>query len=153
MSKRFKSIVTAFLMAVMLVNSSVSAMAAENVRDVANTSNQIQNADSTDIVVTRASALASFEKSTSLTEGKNIGSVYIPGRAKTVQWTVAGSGGNVIFRMVNRSTGDTRSFTTVGNGVKGSLTYISAMDSGTWDISVIYASGNGHNHVYLTFYS
>lgn len=147
MQKKIKSIIVSTVTAILLVTSSLPVMAAEQVRGVANT-----ETDQTAKAISSA-MLQSYYYSGSLTQGKYIKSVTINGHAKLIKWRVAGAGGNVIFRMTNTSTGDSRSFTTTANGVWGSSTYLTSMDSGTWNIRVEYVSGLGHNQVWLEFYS
>lgn len=147
MGKLFKSIATFTLAISMLVGVPSSVMAAELPQNAAS------NYDTVNAIQPRGLVQSFSYTGGSITTGKNLGSVTLSSSAKTIQYCADGVNGNVIIRLTKQGTGETRSFTAIGNGSWGSITYISAMSAGTWSVSVVYTSGIGHNSLQMRFYS
>lgn len=148
MKKLSKLIATTTLAMVMFVSNFAPAMATESPQNLMSG----ESVESVDVAQSRA-MIASYYYEGAITAGKTLNPVSINGRPKTINFCVNGSGGNVIIRLTNRTTGDSRSFTAVANGSWGSITYVSNMDSGIYDVKVQFVSGSGHNKVWMEFYN
>ena len=147
MKKLFKLIAASTLAFAMLVGLPTTAMASEPVNTV-----DIETVDSTDVA--RASTLIkSYTCNKIITKGATLDSVTLNSRAKTIEFCVNGTGGNVIIRLTNPSTGDSRSFTAIGDGRWSSITYTSYMTTGTYNVTVEYVSGIAHNQLKMNFYN
>lgn len=153
MRNKFKSIATFVLTAVMLFNFSVPAMAAEQNPTMNETTVAAETADD-EINLLATSPVAEFHYTGRLAEGKVLGTVSVSESCKTLSWTVGrtGSTGNVRFKLTNISTGATRKVTTTANNKLESITYISALSSGVWEISVEWNSNNWLYDLDLYFY-
>lgn len=149
MKKLLKMIVAPVLVAIMLAFVSVGVMAAELPQVVANEGSTVISR-----TVQPTALVATYYYEGSITEGKTLDPVEIyNGYPDTIEYWVAGNDGNVTIRITNRDTGDSRSFTAVANGTWGSITYISNMDPGVWDVKVLFATGSGHNAMRMRFYN
>lgn len=145
MKKLFKLIATVTLSVAMLLTTSLPAMASELPDKEVKAEN---------VEIQSRARITSFTYNGNITLNKKLGTVYVASRAKTVKYSVKGNGGNVMIRMKNKNTGDSRSFTSVGDGRWSSITYVSYMDPGTWEISAEFiTSGTTHNGLTLEFYS
>lgn len=147
MKKISKLILASTLALALFAGNSATSMAAENVNTIVN------NEISTPAVQPRA-IVATYYYEGTISKGKTLSPLSInTGRPKTIKYRVNGTGGNVILRLTNRSTGESRSFTTVANDTWGSMTYTAPMDTGVYDVTVEFVSGSGHNKVWLEFHS
>ena len=153
MNKLFKSIVTTVMVAVMLITFCIPAMAAEPLTDketvTTHVSNSIANTDSA------MAQVGWFEYTGSFSAGKNLGNVLISSPAKTVKWVVGSAGQDVLvnFKLTNVSTGEIRNLSTYANGVEDSLTWISSIPAGVWQLSVLYVSSGSTRYVRLSFFN
>lgn len=147
MSKILKAL-TPIVATTMLVTASVPTMAAELPQNATNT----EMSESIEEVQARG-LLATYYYEGAITNGKTLNPVDVKGNAKTIKFRVDGGGGIVALRLTNRITGDSRSFTAVGDGSWGSQSYVTKMDTGVWDVKVEFVSGSGHNRVWMEFYS
>ena len=152
MRKLFKSIALAALVAVMIVTNGMPAMAAElEQKEVS--AKAVETVESVEAVEPRATLLASYYYEGSITAGKKLDPLSInDGRPSKIKFKVNGNGGVVIIRISNRDTGDSRSFTAVGDSSWGEQTYVGSMDPGIWYVNVITTSGSGHDRLWLEFY-
>ena len=153
MQNKIKSIVAVAMMAVMLLCGSIPAMAAETSSVTNDTAVMTENVSSEDS--TRASSLvAEFHYTGRLAKNKVLGTVTVGKSCKTLNWTVGrtGSTGNVRFLLRKKSTGDSRNVTTTANNKLGSITYVTAMTPGVWEVSVAWNSNNWLYDVDLYFY-
>lgn len=151
MRKHLKSIAAAFMVVVMLMNISTSAMAAEQIPAVGET--EVSEAS------TRAVLGEIGPQNMYLQAGRVISqSLYIIGAARTVQHKLVGNstatrGQTVVIRFQNLSTGETRSFTAVSNQGWLSDTYNTSFPEGNYMVWVIYASADGNYNVNIKFLS
>lgn len=148
MKKFFKIIAAPVLAAIMVTSVSAPAMAAELPQEVVNAPSVV-----TANAVQPRAWITSQDCSGTFKQGVKLCSVYVGSRAKTIKYSVNGLGGNVVIRLNNQSTADSRSFTATANGSMGSITYVTSMDTGTWDVVVEFTSGLGHNNLHMEFYS
>lgn len=145
MRKQFKSIVAAILAVLMLMSISMTAVAAEQVP--ARKLSEVSLQKNTKAVVPDAGMLPSTKFTAS--KGQSIGkSVEIAPNATTIEHRLVGNSGStrgqwVNFRIVNKSTGATRSFTAIADGEWRSDTYLSAISPGNYDVEVINAGAYG----------
>lgn len=141
MKKFTKAIATSIMIIAILLGSYAPAMATE----------LSQNPESISTLYASKS-IRDYSYPYSLTVGKTLTPFTLWTTANTIRYCVNGSGGNVIFRLNNITTGDVRSFTTTANGSWGSITYVTPLDAGTWNITVVYTSGGNHEGMQLEFY-
>lgn len=143
MKRRFKLIGTMILSGILLMSSSFPTMAAEQ--------NQAVSEATTE---DRASTLyATYYYEGSIKAGNKLSPVVITkGQPSLIKYKISGSGGNVIIRLKNRDNNDQRDFTAVANNQWDTARYLSPMTTGTWDVSVVFASGSGHDKIWMEFY-
>lgn len=147
MKKISKLILASTLAVAIFAGNSATSMAAENPNNIVN------NEISTAAVQPRA-VVATYYYEGTISKGKTLSPLSINnGRPKTIRYCVNGSGGNVILRITNRSTGESRSFTTIADGGWYSTSYISPLDTGVYDVTVEFVSGSGHDKIWLEFHS
>lgn len=151
MKKLFKSITTTIMAAVMLVTFCMPATAAELVADKESATQLTSNTDNT---FSTMAQVGWFEYTGSFSAGKNLGNVIISSPAKTVKWVVGSPGQDVLvnFRLTNISTGETRSLSTYANGEEDSMTWITSIPAGVWQVSPIYVSSRSTSYVRLSFF-
>lgn len=142
----FKSIAIATIVGVLFLTNISIVMAAEPTQEVVSTEND-------NSVESRSTLVATYYYEGSLTQGKRLFPVNIElGRPTKLDYNISGSSGNVTVKLVHRDTGESRSFTAVGKGEWGSITYVSPMPTGIWDVTVLLVSGSGHDSIALRFY-
>ena len=128
-------IVSTVLAAVLMVSSVVPAMAAE--QDTAVSESSVASEEFLQDVETRSDSDGANFNNKSIYPGAYIGEIRIEeSHYRTVTMNVTGISGIVIFRFTNRETGDSRSFTAIGGQIH-SLTYVSPLDKGVWDLKVV----------------
>lgn len=140
-------IVSTVLAAVLIVSSVVPAMAAEQdaaVSESSVVSTAIQN-DATSRVSGNIETRSDKNiPDVAIYPGSYVGDIEITeSHYRTVTINVTGISGIVIFRFTNRSTGDSRSFTAIGGQIH-SLTYVSPLDKGWWDIEVVNSDNTAY---------
>ena len=144
MHNKLKTIASFILIAVMLFTIGVPVMAAEQYpaqEEAAVATETLEN----DVSLLAEAPVAEFHYTGRLSDGKVLGTVYVGKRCKTLTWTVGrtwGNSGNVRFKLVNQSTGASRQVTTAADNMLDSITYVSTLDPGTWEISVAWNSNN-----------
>ena len=149
MKKFLKLIVTSMLAFVMLTGTSLPIMAAELPEE-----SMIDKTMDTSNVSRSGSLIAQYDcKRGTITQGTKLDPVYLSSQAKTIKFCADGLNGILVIRLKNQSTGDSRSFTAVGDGRWGEITYIAYMDAGTYDVSVEYADGLAHTRLRMEFYN
>lgn len=148
-----RNIVSFVLVVTMLLINSTPAMAAEKVAETNYDSLVDRETDDTNEVA-RASLKGEFHYTGRLKKDKVLGTVVVQSASKTIQWTVGrtNSDGNVVFKITNTETGGSRSFTTVANNTLSSITYVSNIVPGTYEVSVVYTSSSWLYDVDLYFY-
>lgn len=143
MRRFFNVIVSTVLATVLMVGSTVPAMAAE--QDVAVSENTIAsddvqnelNSETANDAENRAGDLIGrMSVEADIYPGANIGTTHVGGRAKTIEVTITGITGIVVLKFTNEETGDFRTFDAIG-GQTRSLEYVSSMDSGEWNVKVL----------------
>lgn len=144
MRKRFKSIATAIMAVLMLINISIPAMAAEQVPMVNDTIELFQEIETT------AVANEFKQSNTYLTADKRLGFMEVTGERYSIQHKLKGKllsgtiGQWVNFRIRHVESGESRSFTAVANGDWSHVTYLAPLQPGTYEIWVINTGRNGN---------
>ncbi|MCI8617337.1 MAG: hypothetical protein HFJ26_10080 [Clostridia bacterium] len=149
MTKRFKSIVVAFMTVAMLLTFYVPAMAAEPV------ANEISS-QAVDTANSARALVGEFHYTGRLSANKYLGSVQVTSTAKTVRWTVGRTGGSglVNIEFTNVDTGETRTISAVANNTLDSLTWVGGgLPAGRYYVTVIYTSAYSIYDVDLYFYN
>lgn len=160
MRRHFKKIVTLFTMAIMLITSTVPAMAKE-ISSADNTVVSSQKAAenaviSEDELNTPYALNGEFHYTGRLSKNQILGTVSIRATSRTVKWTVGrtGSDGLVNLELTNVDTGEVRHISAQANNVLDSMTWVgSGIPSGNWQVKVIYVSSYWNYDVDLYFYS
>lgn len=155
MRKHFKSIAAAFMAVMMLMSLFCTpAMAAEQVMSMDNTKEQVLGMD----VPMPASTNDIFSMSSVwLTANRVLTySLYVTEPSRTVQHRLVGKsdstrGQTVIFSFRNNSTGATRSFTAVADGVWRADSYNTSFPAGNYTLSVTYVGTAGTYGVDVIF--
>ena len=147
MKKLSKLILASTLAVALLAGNSATSMAAEQPKNI------VGNEVVYNTIQPRA-VFATYYYEGTISKGKTLSPLSInSGNPKTIRYRVNGSGGNVIFRITHRSTGESRSFTTIADDTWRSTSYLNPLDTGIYDVTVYFVSGSGHNKVWLEFNS
>ncbi len=148
MKKFSKLIVTSMLAFAMLVGVSIPVKAAE-LQTMAN--DEINVAD---VQQRSGNLIAQYDcRRGVITQGMTLDPVTLTSRAKTIRFCVDGINGILNIRLTNQTTGDSRSFTAIGDGRWSELTYVTYMDTGTYSVRVEYADGMAHTRLRMQFYN
>lgn len=136
----FKTFVVFFMVAVLGMGISVSAMATEH--EVAR--NETEAVSITEMENRVGTQIGGISGQADIRPGASLGTCYVPGRAQNIEVTINGVKGIIILRFNNEDTGDFRSFTAVGN-YSFTQHYITPMDAGNWNVSVLRCDNNANN--------
>lgn len=162
MRRHLKTIATFFTMAVMLVMSSVPAIASEINSDAKTaivtqqSTDDVTTVSNEDNIMVTSALGGQFHYTGRLSKNKVLGTVYINSACRTVKWTVGrtGSDGLVNLELTNTSTGEVRHISAQANNVLGSMTWVgSGIPKGNWQVKVVYVSGLWNYDVDLYFYN
>lgn len=149
MNKLFKSFVALCMVAVLAIGGSVTAMAAEC--EAPDTELEVVSA--TEMESRFGSQVGGMSGKCTIKKGSVIGTCYVGTGAKTIEVTITGVSGIIILQFDNLTTGDHRSLTAIGGQEDYALTYVSTMDSGDWQCSVLMCDNNAYNCSYdINFY-
>lgn len=148
MKKFSKLIFTSMLAFAMLVGVSIPAKAAELQTMAKDEINVV------DVQQRSGTLIALYDcKRGVLTQGMTLDPVTLTSRAKTIKFCADGLNGILVIRLTNQTTGDSRSFTAIGDGRWGQQTYVTYMDTGTYSVRVEYADGAAHTRLRMQFYN
>ena len=140
MKNFLKSFVALFMVAVLGIGVSVPAMAADY--EMAGT--ELEAVSMTETDSRAGTQVGGMAGQADIRPGASLGTCFVSSRAKTIEVTLKDISGIVILRFTNQDTGDFRSFTAIG-GQTHSLEYVSSMDAGNWNVSVLLCDNNANN--------
>lgn len=140
MKRFFKLFVSLFMVAVLGIGISVSVMATDY--EVAGA--EQEDISSIEVENKTGDQIGGMSGYVNIRPGANLGTCYVPGRARTIEVSINGVRGNIILKFTNEDTGDFRTFGAIGNSTH-SLEYVSSMDAGNWNVSVMLCDNNANN--------
>lgn len=154
MHNNLKTIASFILIAVMLFCIGVPAMAAEQYPAKEETAVATETLEN-EVNLLAEAPVAEFHYTGRLSDGKVLGTVYVSKSCKTLTWTAGrtgGNSGNVRFELVNQSTGDSRHISSAADNKLKSITYVTTLPPGTWEVTVDWNSNNWLYDLDLYFY-
>ena len=140
MSKLFKVFVTFCMVTALAIGGSVPTMAAEGEE----TNTALEAVSTTEMESRAGVQVGGTSGHCTIKPGSVIGTCYVSTGAKTIEVTITGVSGFIILQFDNLNTGDRANLTATG-GQTSSVTYVSTLDSGDWQCSVLTCKNNASN--------